>query len=128
MAPQVIDPQGWLWLECQSGQDFGRDWGAVRKGLAQRHAGSTRLLAQSSAHNDFIFSVLAEETGFIGSLLVILAFTALILNGIRIAGLARDHFGRQLCLGVSILFLIHFFINIRMTIGLHPSLVFHFRF
>jgi rod shape determining protein RodA len=44
----------------------------------------------------------------------------MVANGIRIAGLARDRFGMQLAIGVSVLFLVHFFINIGMTIGITP--------
>ena len=121
VAPQVIDPSGtgssWNANQAKISAATG---GLYGKGLLKGTQAQLGYLPKAVAHNDFIFSVLAEETGFIGSLLVILAFTALILNGIRIAGLARDHFGRQLCLGVSILFLIHFFINIGMTIGITP--------
>ena len=44
----------------------------------------------------------------------------MVANGIRIAGLARDRFGMQLAIGVNVLFLVHFFINIGMTIGITP--------
>lgn len=121
VAPHVIDPSGtgssWNANQAKISAATG---GLYGKGLLKGTQAQLGYLPKAVAHNDFIFSVLAEESGFIGSLLVILAFTALILNGIRIAGLARDHFGRQLCLGVSILFLIHFFINIGMTIGITP--------
>ena len=72
------------------------------------------------AHNDFIFSVIAEETGFFGSVFVVGLFCLMVTNSIRIAGLAKDRFGMQLAIGVSVLFLVHFFINIGMTIGITP--------
>ena len=59
-------------------------------------------------------------SGFIGSSLVLLLFAVIILNGFRIAGLARDRFGMLLATGVSVLLLVHVFINIGMTMGLTP--------
>ena len=77
-------------------------------------------LPQSVAHNDFIFSVLAEEKGFLGSAIVIGIYALLMANGIRIASMARDRFGMLLAVGVSAIFMVHVFINIGMTIGLMP--------
>ena len=77
-------------------------------------------LPQSVAHNDFIFSVLAEEKGFVGSTVVVGLYALLLANGIRIAGMARDRFGMLLAVGVSVIFAVHIFINIGMTIGLMP--------
>jgi rod shape determining protein RodA len=77
-------------------------------------------LPKAVAHNDFIFSVIAEETGFIGSSFVIGLFSLIIANSIRISGMAKDSFGSQLAIGISVLFLVHFFINIGMAIGITP--------
>ncbi len=77
-------------------------------------------LKGNQAHNDFIFSVIAEETGFLGSVVVVSLFGLLIGNNIRIATIARDRFGTLLVMGVATLFTIHFFVNIAMTIGLMP--------
>ena len=77
-------------------------------------------LPKAVAHNDFIFSVIAEETGFTGSSFVIGLFCLIIANGIRISGMAKDSFGSQLAIGISVLFLVHFFINIGMAIGITP--------
>lgn len=69
---------------------------------------------------DFIFTMLAEELGFFGSLLIIGLFTVLFLRSYLIASQTRNHFGRLLVVGlVSFLFL-HFFINIAMVIGVIP--------
>ena len=66
-------------------------------------------LPKAVAHNDFIFSVIAEETGFIGSSFVIGLFSLIIANGIRISGMAKDSFGSQLAIGISVLFFSAFF-------------------
>ena len=55
-----------------------------------------------------------------GSITVIGLFGVVLWNGLRIAGLARDRFGALLALGVTVLFTVHVFVNIAMTIGLVP--------
>jgi len=94
--------------------------GLTGKGWAQGTQARLGYLPRAVAHNDFIFSVLAEETGFLGSVTVIGLFGVLLANGIRIAAKARDRFGTLLALGVTIVFAVHVFINIGMTIGLAP--------
>ena len=121
VAPEVVDPQGtgasWNAKQAKISAATG---GVTGKGLlagTQAHLG---YLPQAVAHNDFIFSVIAEETGFFGSVFVVGLFCLMVTNSIRIAGLAKDRFGTQLAIGVSVLFLVHFFINIGMTIGITP--------
>jgi len=72
------------------------------------------------AHSDFIFSVIAEETGFLGSAVVVSLFGLLLGNSVRIASIARDRFGTLLVLGVIALLSVHVFVNIAMTIGMMP--------
>jgi rod shape determining protein RodA len=62
--------------------------GVDRQGMDEGHAGPAGLPAPAVAHNDFIFSVIAEEKGFLGSLTVLSLFGLVMFNGIRIAGLA----------------------------------------
>jgi rod shape determining protein RodA len=69
---------------------------------------------------DFIFSVLGEEWGLIGSLIVVLLYLALILWGLRIAVQAKDRFGAILSFGVVAMLFWHIFINIGMVLGLMP--------
>jgi len=71
-------------------------------------------------HTDFIYSVLSEEHGFIGSLTTIGLFCVLFLLGIRIASQARDKAGALLAVGVMAILFWHMFINIGMVIGLLP--------
>ncbi len=71
-------------------------------------------------HTDFIFSVLAEEWGLIGSVVVILLFLALIVWGLHVAQSCREPFGTILAVGVSSMFFWQVIINIAMTMGLMP--------
>jgi len=69
---------------------------------------------------DFIFSVLAEEWGLIGSLVVISLYLVLLLWGLRIAVTAKDRFGAILSFGVVAMLFWHVFINIGMVLGMMP--------
>ena len=69
---------------------------------------------------DFIFSVLGEEWGLIGSLLVALLYFSLIMWGLRIAVQAKDRFGAVMSFGVVAILFWHIFINIAMVLGLMP--------
>jgi rod shape-determining protein RodA len=71
-------------------------------------------------HTDFIYSVLSEEHGFVGSMAVIGLFCFMFLTGIRIASNARDKFGALLTVGVLCYIFWHMFVNIGMVIGLLP--------
>lgn len=71
-------------------------------------------------HTDFIFSVLSEEHGFIGSMTTIALFATLFFFGLRIASQARDKAGAILSVGVLAALFWHFVINIGMVIGLLP--------
>jgi rod shape determining protein RodA len=71
-------------------------------------------------HTDFIFSVLAEEWGAIGSISLILLFLVLILWGLNIAHRCRDPFGILLAVGITSLLAWQVVINIGMTMGIMP--------
>jgi rod shape determining protein RodA len=94
--------------------------GLTGKGWTEGTQAKLGYLPRGIAHNDFIFSVIAEEKGFLGSIAVIGLFGVVLWNGIRIAGLARDRFGALLALGVTVLIAVHVFVNIAMTIRLVP--------
>lgn len=121
VAPEVVDPRGTgsAWNSNQAQQAVGTG-GFAGKGFSQGLQARLGYLPRSVAHNDFIFAVLAEESGFLGGILVIGLFSVLLANGVRIAGVARDRFGTLLAVGVTVIFLIHVFINVGMTIGLTP--------
>ena len=71
-------------------------------------------------HTDFIFSVLAEEWGLMGSLLLLCLFLSLIIWGLNIAYRCRDPFGTILAVGVTAMIFWQVFINVGMTMGLMP--------
>ena len=70
--------------------------------------------------SDFIFSVISEEFGFFGSVIVIALFTILILRIIRISKNAKNNFASYMVIGIAGMFAFHFIQNIGMTIGLLP--------
>ena len=117
--PDKIDPIGIGWNQRQSLISVGSG-GVYGKGWTEGTQARLGYLPRSVAHNDFIFSVIAEEKGFLGSITVLSLFGLMLFNGIRIAGLSRDRFGTLLALGVTVLFMMHVFVNIAMTIGLVP--------
>ena len=70
--------------------------------------------------SDFIFTVVGEELGFIGSVTVILLLLFILLRCIYIAKNAREPFGAFLVTGIAAMFAFHFIENIGMCIGLLP--------
>ena len=94
-----------------SGQVFGKGYlHGTQKGLA--------FLPEQ--HTDFIYSVVGEETGFVGAAFVASLYLLLILRGIRVAHHARNRFGGLLAIGMTSIFLYHVLVNIWMTVGLAP--------
>lgn len=71
-------------------------------------------------HTDFVFSVLAEEWGFTGSIALIVMYILIILRGLRIASTAHNRFGLLTTAGFITLFALQVVINIGMVIGLLP--------
>ncbi len=120
-APSVVDPRGTgvAWNLNQSLYAVAGG-GLTGKGLGEGTQAKLGYLPPTVATNDFIFAVLAEESGYVGALIVLTLFFVLVANGIRIAGMSRDRFGALLAVGVSVILMIHVFINIGMTIGLMP--------
>jgi rod shape determining protein RodA len=94
--------------------------GLTGKGWREGTQNALGYLPRSVAHNDFIFSVIAEEKGFVGSTLVLTLYGVVLFTGIRIAGQARDRLGKLLAIGVVTLVFCHVFINVGMNIRLMP--------
>ena len=69
---------------------------------------------------DFIFSVLGEELGFIGAIFILVLFAILLFRGLHIASHARDDLGRNIAIGIVMMFLCQIFINIGVNIRLLP--------
>jgi len=92
--------------------------GLTGKGFKQGTQGQLRFLPV--AHNDFIFSVLAEEQGFAGVLLALGLYLFVILRTLDAARLAKDRLGSYLVLGVLASFTFQVVYNITMSAGLAP--------
>ena len=88
------------------------------KGFLQGTQNALSFLPEQ--HTDFIFSVLAEEWGFVGCVVILLIFLILILWGLNIAFRCRDPFGTILSFGIAALIFWEVFINIGMAMGLLP--------
>jgi rod shape determining protein RodA len=71
-------------------------------------------------HTDFIFSVIGEEFGFVGTITIMLLYLLLLLRCLYAAISARDQLGRLIASGVTAMFACQIFINIGMTIGIMP--------
>jgi len=94
-----------------SGQFFGR-------GLGRGTQSHLQFLPER--HTDFIFASLAEELGFVGSLILILLFFFLLLKILLLAVNSKDRFASLVCIGVFSLLFIQIFVNIGMNLGLLP--------
>ena len=94
-----------------SGQWTGKGWGGGTQ---------NQLAFLPEQHTDFIFSVWAEEHGFMGGVLLIALYAFLVLAALDVAANARDKFGAFLSLGVAALFFWHAFINMGMVTGVLP--------
>lgn len=80
----------------------------------------SRLEFLPEAQTDFIFSVIAEETGFTGATFVILLYFLLIFEIMKTSLVVYDQFGKLILYGISGIFFMHVVVNIGMTIGLVP--------
>lgn len=94
--------------------------GLTGKGLCKGTQSALGYLPRTVAHNDFIFSVIAEEKGFLGSVTVLVLYAVVFFTGLRISAQARDRLGRLLAIGVVALLFSQMFINIGMNIRLMP--------
>ncbi|MBU4274236.1 rod shape-determining protein RodA [Patescibacteria group bacterium] len=111
------DPLGTSWSQSQaeiaigSGQIFGRGF---TKGS------QTQYGFLPEPHTDFIFSVVAEESGLVGVLLVFFLYSILIWRTIKIAVMSRSNFPRLFASGFAVILIAQFFINIGMNAGILP--------
>lgn len=94
-----------------TGGIFGRDFGNSRQ----------KLFFLPEAHTDFIFSILAEETGFIGVSIVILLLFVLMIKGFEVSLHCRDDFGRNLAFGITVLIFLQSIFHIGVGVGLLPT-------
>jgi len=80
----------------------------------------TNLNFVPAQRTDFIFTVIGEEFGFAGAMVLLGLFAILLWRAFRIALLAKDPFGTFVAVGVAAMFAIQLFINVGMTIGIMP--------
>jgi len=113
------DPLGAGWNKIQSAIAVGSG-GLFGKGFLEGTQNVLGFLPRTVAPTDFIFSVIAEEAGFIGSIVVLLLFSVLLVGIVRAATRARDSFGCLLAVGMATMLFCHVFVNIAMTVGLMP--------
>ncbi|RJQ45975.1 MAG: rod shape-determining protein RodA [Nitrospiraceae bacterium] len=114
--PQA-DPKGIGYHITQSKVSIGAG-GFIGKGYLKGTQGPYRFLPEN--HTDFIFSIFAEEWGFLGSIVLFGFYLFIIWRGFDAARSARDPEGRMLALGVTYMFTFYFIINVGMTLGLLP--------
>ena len=112
-----IDPlgAGYHIIQSQIAIGSGGFWG---KGLL--HGSQTQLNFIPVQNSDFIFSVIGEEFGLIGGLVLLLLYTIILWRIMCVAEKANDPFGRFIAIGVGSMLLFHVFINIGMATGIMP--------
>ncbi|TVQ39817.1 MAG: rod shape-determining protein RodA [Spirochaetaceae bacterium] len=112
-----VDPRGAGWNVIQSVTAVGSG-GIAGKGFLQGTQSHYQYLPEQST--DFIFSILAEEWGFAGTLLIFGLFLVILLRGLYIAGNARDSFAGFMASGIVAMIFTHFAVNVGMAIGVMP--------
>src|SRR5690242_8208705 len=112
-----IDPRASGWHVIQSQVAIGSG-GLLGKGFTM--GTQKRLAFLPAQHTDFIFAVVGEELGFVGVLLALVLFTALLLILIRIARRATDPFTSLCVLGIAGMLFTHVVENVGMTVNLLP--------
>lgn len=117
----LLDPErdplgaGYHIIQSKIAVGSGQFWG---KGFLQGTQSQLRFIPEH--HTDFIFSVLAEEWGFVGSILLVGLFLFLLLRGVSLARRSRDHFGALLGFGITAILFWHVAVNIAMVLGMLP--------
>jgi len=106
---------GYNILQSQISVGSGGFWG---KGLGMGTQSQLNFLRVTNT--DFIFSVLSEELGFLGALLLLALFTILLLRGLGIALRAKENYGRLVAVGVVGMLLVQVFINVGVNVSLIP--------
>jgi rod shape determining protein RodA len=92
--------------------------GPLGQGLT--HGAQTQLDYLRTQTTDYVFSVLGEELGFVGAILLFALFVILLFRIVRVAGAARDPFGRLVATGIVIFILFQVFINVGVNVRLVP--------
>ena len=92
--------------------------GLAGKGLYQ--GSQARLQFLPAQHTDFIFSVLGEECGFLGALVLLILYFFLIYRILKIGSLSKDRFGALICTGIATMMLFQVLVNVGMVLSIMP--------
>jgi len=111
------DPQGAGHQIIQSYLAFGSG-GIFGRGLGE---GRQKLLFLPERHSDFIYAVIGEELGLIGTIAVLVLFLIILWRGIRIALYTDEQFSRMLAIGITLLICVQGMINMAVVTGLLPT-------
>src|SRR6266850_5285444 len=119
-AHPEIDPRGASWAINQSLIAIGSGGWSGKGFKAPNTQIELGFLPATAVHNDYIFSAIAEQWGFVGGMFLIGAFALLLLTCLFVAFFADDQFGLLLVIGITALIFTHVFQNIGMTISMLP--------
>ncbi len=111
------DPLGAGYNVLQSKVAIGSG-GLLGKGYL--HGSQTQLNFIPEQWTDFIFCVIGEEFGFIGTGIVLALFLVLLIRGIRLGSMVKNRYGSILAIAITSIFAVHVFMNIGMSVGLLP--------
>lgn len=112
-----VDPKGSGWNIIQSITAVGSG-GFNGKGFLEGTQSHYQFLPAQST--DFIFSIISEELGFLGGLLIFISFTIILMRSLFIITKTKDLFSVAVAAGITGLFFFHIIINIGMAIGIMP--------
>ena len=115
-----IDKQGSAWAITQSLIAIGSGGWAGKGFKAPNTQIELGFLPATAVHNDYIFSAIGEQWGFVGGVFLIGTFALLLLTCLFVAFVAGDQFGLLLVIGITALIFTHIFQNIGMTISILP--------
>lgn len=112
-----IDPRGSGYNVIQSMVAMGSG-GVFGKGIG--HGSQSQLNFLPERHTDFIFAVIVEESGLVGSFFVLFLYTGMLYRMRKIAYFSRDNFSYLLIAGIMVMFALQLAINVGMNVGIVP--------
>jgi len=112
-----VDPLGYGYNALQAKVAIGSG-GFFGKGFL--HGNQTQLRFIPEQWTDFIYCVIGEEFGFIGSIIVVILFSTLFIRLLKIAVASKNKFDGLVTIGILTMFFVHFAINVGMNIGIAP--------
>ncbi len=115
-----IDRQGSAWAINQSLIAIGSGGWSGKGFKAPNTQIELGFLPATAVHNDYIFSAIGEQWGFVGGAFLLGAFALLLLTCLFVAFCAGDQFGLLLAVGIAVLIFTHIFQNVGMTISMLP--------